>query len=105
MAYFAAETLSSQWTFEAFRRQSLRMLVGGTVGVGFLAFPRHPWLESLAHQHELPTFAQGRFVRQWRADSRMFGLVSITSAGLGTVSLTRFGGRRFIPAGPENLSN
>ena len=76
-AYFAAETLSSQWTFEAFRRQSLWMLAGGTIGVGVLAFLRHPWLEALACQHELPAFAHGRFVRQGRAEGRMFGLVAI----------------------------
>lgn len=76
-AYFAAETLSSQWTFDAFRRQSLLMLAGGTAGVGILAFIRHSWLEVLARQHELPEFAHGRFVRQGRADKRMLGLVVI----------------------------
>lgn len=76
-AYFAAETLSSQWTFEAFRRQSLLMLIGGVIGVGILAFIRHPWLEALARQHELPEFAHGRFVRQGRADRRMLGLIAI----------------------------
>ncbi len=76
-AYFAAETLSSQWTFEAFRRQSLLMLLGGAVGVGILAFIRHPWLEALARQHEHPAFARGRFVRQGQADRRMLGLIVI----------------------------
>ena len=76
-AYFAAETLSSQWTFEAFRRQSLLMLLSGAVGVGILAFIRHPWLDTLAHQYEHPAFAQGRFVRQGRADHRTLGLIAI----------------------------
>ena len=77
LAYFAAETLSSQWTFEAFRRQSLLMLLGGVVGVGILAFIRHPWLDALARQHEHPAFARGRFVRQGRADHRTLGLIAI----------------------------
>lgn len=76
-AYFAAETLSSEWTFEAFRRQSLLMLMGGMVAVGLLAIIRHPWLEALARQHELPAFAHGRFARTGRADRRMLGLVVI----------------------------
>jgi len=76
-AYFAAETLSNQWTFEAFRRQSLLMLIGGVTGVGILALIRHPWIERLACQHELPAFAHGRFVRQGQADKRMLGLVAV----------------------------
>jgi len=49
-AYFFAETLSSEWTFEAFHRQSLFMLAGGVIGMGMLVFIRHPWLDALAGQ-------------------------------------------------------
>ena len=74
-AYFAAESLSSAWTFEAFRLQSLWMLGGGALGVGVLAFIRHPWLEALSKQHQLPAFARGRFVRQGKVDRRLLGLI------------------------------
>lgn len=74
-AYFFAETLSGEWTFEAFRRQSMLMLSGGLLGMGLLAFVRHPWLEALAGQHTLPAFARGRFVRQGRTDRRLLGLI------------------------------
>ncbi len=76
-AYFAAETLSSEWTFEAFRRQSLLMLAGGALGMGILAFIHHPWLDALARQHEHPAFARGRFLRAGRRDRRLLGLILI----------------------------
>lgn len=60
-AYFAAEVLSSEWSFEFFRRQSLILLFIGSGGVGVLAFVRHPWLEVLAHQHDSPDYWTGRF--------------------------------------------
>lgn len=62
-AYFAAETLSNEWAFDVFRRQSLLVLVVGVIGVGVLSFGRHGWLDALAQQHKLPTYAIGRFVR------------------------------------------
>lgn len=87
-AYFFAETLSSKWTFEAFRRQSLIMLAGGVVGMGILAFVRHPWLDALGEQHLQTEFAQGRFTRQslskWRIPSLiliMFGIYFVDSLG------------------------
>lgn len=80
-AYFAAETLSGQWTFEAFRRQSLLMLVGGVLGTGILAFLRHPWLDALSQQHELPVFARGRFSRTGHSNRRLLGLI-ITMFGI-----------------------
>lgn len=64
LAYFAAETFSNSWTFEAFRAQALILTAGGTLLAGVLAFTRHPWLEQLACQHRLPAFGRGRFTRQ-----------------------------------------
>jgi MFS family permease len=63
LAYFAAETLSSSWTFEAFRSQVLLLTACGTLLTGILAFARHPWLDQLARQHHLPDFGRGRFTR------------------------------------------
>ena len=87
-AYFFAETLSSEWTFEAFRRQSLIMLLGGVTGMGLLAFARHPWLDALAKQHLQPAFAIGRFARlglsKWRISGLifiMFGIYFVDSLG------------------------
>lgn len=87
-AYFFAETLSSDWTFEAFRRQSLVMLLGGVAGMGVLAFARHPWLDALANQHQQHEFALGRFTRlgpsKWRIPSLipvMFGIYFVDSLG------------------------
>jgi MFS family permease len=87
-AYFFAETLSSEWTFEAFRRQSLFMLLGGVIGMGALAFVGHPWLDALAKQHQQPEFALGRFARlglsRWRIPSLiliMFGIYFVDSLG------------------------
>lgn len=87
-AYFFAETLSSEWTFEAFRRQSLIMLAAGVTGMGVLAFAGHPWLDALANQHRQPGFALGRFVRlsssRWRIFSLiliMFGIYFVDSLG------------------------
>lgn len=87
-AYFFAETLSSEWTFEAFHRQSLFMLLGGVIGMGVLASARHPWLDTLAKQHQQSEFAQGRFTRlplsKWRIPSLiliMFGIYFVDSLG------------------------
>ena len=63
LSYFAAETLSSSWTYEFFRERALWVLAPGTVGIAVLALIRHPWLDALALQHRDPQFAQGRFVR------------------------------------------
>ena len=87
-SYFFAETLSSEWTFEAFRCQSLIMLAGGVTGMGVLAFVRHSWLDVLARQHTRPEFAIGRFMRlgpsKWRIPSLiliMFGIYFVDSLG------------------------
>lgn len=64
LAYLAAEVLSRQWDFANFQRQLLWVLIGGSVGMGILAFVRHPWLETLAQQHQQPAFGIGRFVHQ-----------------------------------------
>jgi MFS family permease len=82
LAYFAAETLSDQWMFEFFRVRLLWVLVGGSLGIGVLAFIRHPWLEALARQHQQPEFALGRFVRRktergYRPSRRVVGLIMI----------------------------
>jgi MFS family permease len=61
LAYFAAETFSTSWTFEAFRSRVLLLTAGGTLLTGVLAFARHPWLDQLARQHRLPAFGRGRF--------------------------------------------
>lgn len=74
-AYFAAEMLSSEWTFDAFRSQSLVMLAAGTIGMGLLAFIEHPWLDALGQQHTLPEFGRGRFLRQGHIDRRLVGLI------------------------------
>jgi MFS family permease len=64
LAYFAAETFSTSWTFEAFRIRALILTAAGTLLSGVLAFAHHPWLEQLARQHRLPTFGHGRFTRR-----------------------------------------
>ncbi|MEJ2600950.1 MAG: hypothetical protein P8Z00_21640 [Anaerolineales bacterium] len=64
LAYFAAETLSTSWTFEAFRAQMLVLTASGALLTGMLAFARHPWLDRLAQQHRLPAFGRGRFTRR-----------------------------------------
>jgi hypothetical protein len=64
LAYFAAETFSTSWTFEAFRTRALILTAAGTLLSGVLAFAHHPWLEQLARQHRLPTFGHGRFTRR-----------------------------------------
>lgn len=82
LAYFAAETLSASWTFEFFRIRLLWVLGFGCVGMGVLAFYRHPWLAALGEQHQLPEFARGRFVRG-RQDGglhpsrRVMGLIGV----------------------------
>jgi MFS family permease len=62
LSYFAAETLSSQWTFEFFRSRSLWLLGVGSLGMGLLAFIDHPWLDALGKQQSEPAFSRGRFV-------------------------------------------
>ena len=76
LAYFAANAFSHQWAFEVFRQQSLILLIPGTLGMGLMAFIRHPWLDRLSCQHELPAFAQGRFARQ-EPTRRLLGLIVI----------------------------
>lgn len=87
-AYFFAAAFSSEWTFEAFRRQSLFMLAGGVIGMGALAFAHHRWLDALADQHLRPEFALGRFTRlglsKWRIPGLiliMFGIFFVDSLG------------------------
>jgi len=63
LSYFAAETLSSAWTYEFFRERALYVLVPGALGTAVLATIRHPWLDALALQHRDPQFARGRFIR------------------------------------------
>jgi hypothetical protein len=82
LAYFAAETLSDSWTFEFFRSRLLWVLGFGCVGMGLLAFGRHPWLEILGQQHQKSEYAQGRFVRRqgaegFRPSRRMTGLIVV----------------------------
>jgi MFS family permease len=64
LAYFAAETFATSWTFEAFRARALVLTAAGTLLSGILAFARHPWLDQLARQHRLPAFGLGRFTRR-----------------------------------------
>ena len=76
-AYFVAEALTSEWTFEAFRLQNLLLLAAGVASLGLLAFTRLPWLDRLAMQHTLPEYGRGRFLQQKKADYRMIGLIVI----------------------------
>ncbi len=81
-AYCAANLLPSAWTFEVFRSQALLMLLAGGVGLGVLAFVRHPWLEQLAGQHRRPEYGIGRFLRTAGAGAprlrgRMAGMITV----------------------------
>ena len=84
IAYFASNAFSSQWTFEAFRQQSLLILIPGTLGMGIMTFMRHPWLDKISRNHKLPGFAQGRFVNRKGAHlngtSRLLRLIFIMFA-------------------------
>jgi MFS family permease len=82
IAYAAANVLPPAWTFEVFRSQALLMLLAGVVGVGVLAFLRHPWLEQLADQHRRPEYGLGRFLRPASGDAprlrrRMASLIAV----------------------------
>ena len=82
IAYGAANVFPPAWTFEAFRSQALLMLLAGVVGVGVLAFLRHPWLEQLAGQHRRPEYGVGRFLQTEDANParlrrRMGGLIAV----------------------------
>lgn len=79
-AYFAAEVLTTEWTFEAFRLQNLLLLSAGVAGLGLLAFTRLPWLDHLAMQHTLPEYGRGRFVPRQKAGYRLVGLIVIMFA-------------------------
>lgn len=87
VAYFLAETLSAEWTFDYFRRQSLLVLGVGVIGMGILGFVRLPWLNALARQHELPAYSVGRFVhagKNWYLPGFiliMFGIYFLDSLG------------------------
>ncbi len=88
LAYCAAAGFSSEWQFEAFRRNSLFLLLAGLPAIGWLAFSRHPWLDALATQHLLPQFASGRFRRGgvsrkqfWGFIIAMFGIYFVDSLG------------------------
>ncbi len=76
-AYFAAETLSNEWIFETFQQYSLWLLAAGTLGIGVLAFIRHPWLDVLAQQHKLDAFANGRFSKQRSSKPRLIGFILV----------------------------
>jgi MFS family permease len=82
LAYTAAEMLSDAWTFEFFRERLLWVLALGSLGMGVLAFIRHPWLDVLAQQHKDPRFGIGRFVRRkkggvLRPSRRIRGLILV----------------------------
>lgn len=79
-AYFAAETFSSEWTFESFRAQSLGILVFGTIAVGLLSLVPHPWLGLLARQHNRPEYRRGRFVHGDGMERRRVALIIIMFA-------------------------
>ena len=79
-AYFAAETFSNDWSFEAFRSQSLAILIFGTLGVGLLSFVPHPWIGLLAKQHKRPDFRRGRFVHGDGMERRRVALIFIMFA-------------------------
>lgn len=81
-AYFTAAVFSTEWSFAAFRYQSLVLLSAGTLGMGVLSIVNHPWLDELSNQHTRPEFSRGRFVRrkkvgQSRMGSRLSGLILI----------------------------
>jgi len=80
LAYFLANILPTAWTFESFQLQSMGLLLGGAIGMGILAFMKHPWLDALARQHTLPEFSVGRFVKHNQAkgtspNKSMIGLI------------------------------
>jgi MFS family permease len=82
LAYFSAEILSTQWTFDFFRVQLLILLAFGALMMAILAYLNHPWLDNLAQQHKLPEFGIGRFVRSQasggtRPSQRMLGLILV----------------------------
>jgi hypothetical protein len=83
LAYTTAELLSDEWTFEFFQARLLWILLGGTLGMGVLAFARHPWLTALSQQHRQPEFAIGRFVHAkpdsagLRPSRRVLGLIVV----------------------------
>ncbi len=63
LAYFAAAVFSTNWTIEQFSRDILPLMIGGTLGLGGLAFLRLPFMDTLAGQHLLPQYGIGRFVQ------------------------------------------
>ena len=62
-AYFTAAVFSTDWTVEQFSRGILPLMLGGTLGLGALAFLRLPLIDELARQHLQPGYGIGRFVR------------------------------------------
>lgn len=92
-AYFFAAVFSSTWLIERFARQILWLMLAGAAGLGALAFIRLPFIQTLAAQHRLPEFAEGRLVRRdaegrprigWRmgvALGLMFGVFFMDSLG------------------------
>jgi MFS family permease len=90
LSYFAAETLSAEWTFEFFQMRLIWVLAAGTLGLGVLVVVRHPWLDILARQHLDPDFSHGRFLSRssQRPDRKlvfllvlMFGIYFVDSLG------------------------
>jgi MFS family permease len=94
LAYFAAETFSTSWTFEAYRAQVLVLTAGGALLTGALAFARHPWLEQLAHQHRLPAFGRGRFTR--RSSGSNLHLLALIAAMFAVYFIDRLGFLRLL---------
>lgn len=63
-AYFFAAVLSLEWRIETFASQLLLVMPLGVIGLGVFAFKGFSFVEQLAHQHTLPEFGVGRFVRR-----------------------------------------
>lgn len=63
-AYFPAAILSGGWEIERLTAQVLWPTLAGAAFLGVLAFKKFGFVEKLAHQHALPRFGVGRFVRR-----------------------------------------
>ncbi len=92
-AFLPAAVFSSDWRIEQFATQLLWLMVPSALVLVILAFASYPVMAVLGHQHELPRYGTGRFIRH-RATSRgwpgraftlalvlMFGVYFIDSLG------------------------